>query len=118
MTAFADSEPAELGWGEVVPLSFMNSSALTTTATRHARLRARRVTYAHAATPPVVVWSMPSRRYKEEVAMVPELLTVGAAVFDFLDRLERRVVVVTSADLAHTHLASGPYGFSDAAEPF
>ena len=29
-----------------------------------------------------------------------------------------RTVVVISADLAHTHLKSGPYGFSTAAEPF
>ena len=25
---------------------------------------------------------------------------------------------IGSSDLAHTHLASGPYGYSDAAEPF
>lgn len=30
----------------------------------------------------------------------------------------QRVVVVISADLAHTHSADGPYGFSPHAEPF
>ena len=32
-------------------------------------------------------------------------------------RLARKQVLVSS-DLAHTHLASGPYGYSPAAEPF
>ena len=50
--------------------------------------------------------------------MVPELLSLGADVFAHLDALPQRVVVVVSSDLAHTHLASGPYGYSAAAEPF
>lgn len=32
--------------------------------------------------------------------------------------LQERVVVVISADLAHTHSADGPYGYSPAAQPF
>ena len=32
--------------------------------------------------------------------------------------MSERVLVVVSADLAHTHLASGPYGYSNASEPF
>ena len=32
--------------------------------------------------------------------------------------MTERVVVVISADLAHTHLSSGPYGYSNASEPF
>ena len=32
--------------------------------------------------------------------------------------MQERVVVVISADLAHTHLSSGPYGYSNASEPF
>jgi aromatic ring-opening dioxygenase LigB subunit len=35
-----------------------------------------------------------------------------------LEAMEIRVAVVVSADLAHTHLKSGPYGRSPAAEPF
>ena len=32
--------------------------------------------------------------------------------------MDERVAVVISADLAHTHLKSGPYGYSNASEPF
>ena len=32
--------------------------------------------------------------------------------------MTERVVVVISADLAHTHLSSGPYGYSNTSEPF
>lgn len=45
-------------------------------------------------------------------------LPTGGALFRYLDRISKRVVVIISADLAHTHLSSGPYGYSDAAEPF
>lgn len=32
--------------------------------------------------------------------------------------MSEKVVVVVSADLAHTHLKTGPYGYSNASEPF
>jgi len=32
--------------------------------------------------------------------------------------IQERVVVVISSDLAHTHQASGPNGYSPSAEPF
>jgi aromatic ring-opening dioxygenase LigB subunit len=65
----------------------------------------------------LVVLSQPLRRYTEAKSMRGELLTLGADLFELLDGLEETVVVV-SCDLAHTHLASGPYGYSPAAEPF
>ena len=42
----------------------------------------------------------------------------GADLYDFLEGLSERVVVIISADLAHTHLKDGPYGYSNASEPF
>lgn len=50
--------------------------------------------------------------------MIPELLKVGAHLRGLFDALPSRVAMVISSDLAHTHLASGPYGYSAAAEPF
>lgn len=44
--------------------------------------------------------------------------STGAGLFSILEPLKERVVIVISADLAHTHLASGPYGYSNASEPF
>lgn len=95
LLTFADSEPAALRWGEVVPLSFLARDGA-----------------------PTLVWSMPQRRYLEDVSMVPELIGLGAQLYDYLEALTERVVVVVSSDLAHTHLASGPYGYSATAEPF
>ena len=39
-------------------------------------------------------------------------------MFSIFRSMEERVVIVISADLAHTHLASGPYGYSNESEPF
>merc|ERR1711972_433302 len=67
----------------------------------------------------VLTWSMPERRYVQSGApMTAELLEIGAKLGQILEDLTLRVVVIISSDLAHTHLASGPYGFSEAAQPF
>lgn len=46
------------------------------------------------------------------------LIISGSSLFSILDSSSRRVIVVISADLAHTHSASGPYGYSNTSEPF
>ncbi|XP_021346048.1 uncharacterized protein LOC110445652 [Mizuhopecten yessoensis] len=66
----------------------------------------------------IIVMSQPSRRYTESVAMIPELLELGTQLYHYLRALNQTVVVIVSADLAHTHQKNGPYGYSDAAEPF
>jgi len=98
LLAFADSEPVALRWGEVVPMWFFKS--LLQNGSKAA------------------VLSIPTRRYTEDIAMIPGLLKLGASVGRMLEALDKRVAVVISSDLAHTHLASGPYGKSVAAEPF
>ena len=50
--------------------------------------------------------------------MTDELLALGAALGEQLEAMPQRVAVLVSSDLAHTHLASGPYGYSASAEPF
>ena len=40
--------------------------------------------------------------------MTDELLGVGRRLGAALEALDKRVAVVISSDLAHTHLASGP----------
>lgn len=105
MLGWADSEPFPLRWGEVVPLWFMRSYIANGTG-------------AGGAPPQGLVLSQPARRYNDSVAMVPELLSLGAALRASLDALQQTVVVIISADLAHTHEASGPYGYSPTAEPF
>ena len=43
---------------------------------------------------------------------------IGAELFSILEPLKEKVAIVISADMAHTHLTSGPYGYSNASEPF
>ncbi|XP_005112956.1 protein TTE1956 [Aplysia californica] len=90
------SEPFPLRWGEVIPFHFVP------------KLNCSKV----------AILSQPSRRYKYDVEMIPELLRLGAGLFDYLEKTRKRVVVIISADLAHTHQASGPYGYSNTSEPF
>ena len=57
-------------------------------------------------------------KLKVASSFVAAFLITGSSLFSLLEPLPLRVVVVISADLAHTHLASGPYGYSNASEPF
>eukprot|EP00045_Choanoeca_perplexa_P002723 m.26161 g.26161 ORF g.26161 m.26161 type:complete len:321 (+) comp11666_c0_seq1:27-989(+) len=101
LSSFADSEPVALRWGEVIPLSFLGNSVNNTNPVTK-----------------VAVMSVPTRRYTQDVAMIPELQQLGRTYAQLLHNSTRRVVVLVSSDLAHTHLASGPYGYSPTAEPF
>jgi aromatic ring-opening dioxygenase LigB subunit len=93
-----DADPFPLRWGEVIPLHFILPNTPLTK---------------------VMILSQPSRRYSDSVAMIPELLQLGRALQGYIQYdMSERVVVVISADLAHTHLHSGPYGYSNASEPF
>ena len=65
-----------------------------------------------------IFMSHPSRRYTNSVAMLTELQTLGSRLYDLLDAMDARVTVIVSADLAHTHDADGPYGYSPSAQPF
>lgn len=93
----SEDVPFPLRWGEVVPLYFTKGT----------------LSYSK-----VIVLSQPSRRYTDSVQMIPELTHLGKNMFKILDLQTDRAVMIISADLAHTHLKSGPYGFSTAAEPF
>ncbi len=47
-----------------------------------------------------------------------ELVEFGSVLFKILDEYDRRVSMVFSADMAHTHAADGPYGYSPAAKVY
>ena len=87
--------PFPLAWGEVIPLYFIQPTVT-----------------------PVVILSQPSRRYYNSVIMIPELLSLGASLANHLEQLKEQVVVVISGDLAHKHLASGPFGYSNQSDAF
>jgi len=101
LQGFGGSQPLPVSWGEILPLSFVNSSEAS-----------------GRQMPPVVILSVPYRRYNHSAEMVPEMLQLGAALAEELHQDSRRIAWITSADLAHTHLSSGPYGFCACAKPF
>lgn len=95
ITCFSPSVgEAPLRWGEVVPLWF---------------LREVQTKY--------IVMSQPLRRY-QPLDMTKELLMMGQSLYDFLQTSAKRVVVVVSGDLAHTHQDGLHYRYSSSAEPF
>ena len=102
LLSFADGEAQALRWGEVVPLKLVFDQYKELAAPLAGKT---------PELPSVVVWSVPSRRYTETDTMVGsgELTRLGLNLATALERLDERVVVLVSADLAHTHLASGPY---------
>jgi len=97
IVSFTASADAPLRWGEVVPLWFLRT--LT-------------------KKPKFVLLSQPLRRLEFVEDLVPETLTLGNDLRLFFDNLDKRVVVIISADMGHTHQKDGPYGFSDVAAPF
>ncbi|MFX1253263.1 MAG: hypothetical protein ACFFCZ_16765 [Promethearchaeota archaeon] len=97
ITTYSAGLEAPLRWGEVVPLWFLKDLPFK---------------------PKYLIMSQPSRRYEQAVDMIPELIDLGKVLKNYFDLLEKKVVVIISADLAHTHSASGPYKYSEIAEPF
>ncbi|KAH3760898.1 hypothetical protein Pelo_7300 [Pelomyxa schiedti] len=106
MTAFGSDSSFPLHAGEIIPLWFERVEVIDASA--------------GLPTTPcgVVVISQPTRRLTDPVGMIPELLTLGNSLYDSLRASPLRVVVIISGDLAHTHDATGPYGYSPTAEPF
>jgi aromatic ring-opening dioxygenase LigB subunit len=49
------------------------------------------------------ILSMPTRRLDNPAIMLTELITLGHSIREFIDIQTKRIVVVASADLAHTH---------------
>ncbi|NHJ39102.1 MAG: hypothetical protein FK731_03645 [Asgard group archaeon] len=95
IASYAPSMEIPLRWGEAVPLWFLKDL--------HAKF---------------VIMSQPLKRIEMAKDMIPETLTLGNDLRLFFEKLKRRVVVIISADLAHTHLKDGPYGYNEAASDF
>jgi len=95
ITSLRSVDPIALGWGEIIAIKFFENYGGK-----------------------LVILSIPSRRTPQIISMIPELRRLGSFFYDYLDNIPQRVMVVVSSDLAHTHLACGPYGYSPTAEPF
>jgi aromatic ring-opening dioxygenase LigB subunit len=84
-----------LRWGEAVPLWFLKDIPAN-----------------------FIIMSQPVKRLDEAKELIPETLTLGNDLRLFFENLPQRIVVIISADLAHTHQKDGPYGFDEAASIF
>jgi len=93
LAAYTPSVDIKLRWGEAVPLWF---------------LRDVPVKY--------ILMSQPLKRLENAREMIPETLTLGNDLRLFFNKLKKRIIVIISADLSHTHQENGPYGYSEQAK--
>lgn len=93
--AYARGVPAPLRWGEVVPLWFLKDIPCS-----------------------YQIMSIPSRRYDQAKEMIPELQKIGKDIYEYLTKVANNVVLIISADLAHTHMNNDPFEFHEDAAIF
>lgn len=97
ISAYAMSVNAPLRWGEAVPLWFLKDLS---------------------SNPEYIILSQPLRRLKQSKELIPETITLGNDLRLFFEAIKKRVIVIISADLGHTHNTEGPFGFAKEAEIF
>jgi aromatic ring-opening dioxygenase LigB subunit len=92
--SYAQSVPIYIRWGEAVPLWFLR----------------------HQTRNRYVFLSQPQKRYLNSSDFVKETKIMGEQIGKFIDLNEKSIIVIVSADLAHTHQKEGPYGYYKHAE--
>ncbi|MHA1737049.1 MAG: hypothetical protein ACTSXA_05330 [Candidatus Heimdallarchaeota archaeon] len=97
VVTYTASVDAPLRWGEVVPLWFIRNLS---------------------KKPKFILLSQPLRRLEDAEELVPETLTLGNDLRLFFEKLNKKVVILISADMGHTHHKEGPYGYHEMAEQF
>ncbi|MFX0018981.1 MAG: hypothetical protein ACFFBT_07045 [Promethearchaeota archaeon] len=97
ISAYSTNVHAPLRWGEAVPLWFLRDLS---------------------SNPEFIILSQTLRRLEKAKEMIPETIALGNNLSLFFESIKKRVVVIISADLGHTHKAEGPYGFAEEAETF
>ncbi len=120
LMSFQGNAPFGLRWGEVFPLAFLQNrgdpiASLTTDsvcasqkeATTGAQPRCEKSNHESDKSDRfrfrAAIMSMPTRRIEDPASMLDELLSLGSIIRNFIDNQPERVVVIASADLAHTH---------------
>jgi aromatic ring-opening dioxygenase LigB subunit len=101
-----------LYWGEIIPLLLLQQSKQGGMSMSHKHNQQQRNKISSRPYQPLI-WTFPHRRYQYSPEMVPELLKMGAQIMSWIQQRRERIAVVISGDLSHTHLAKGPYGYSN-----
>ena len=71
---------------------------------------------------PTLILSFPARRINHAVEMSPQLQEIGFSLYRLFNThhyfQQKRVLWIASADLAHSHVPWGPYGYNPAANRY
>ncbi len=94
ITAFSQGVSIPLRWGESVPLWFLKD----------------------LKTIKYCIISQPQKRFEPSSEFLDEVTLLGNIMKNFISSHQKNIVVIISADLAHTHLEEGPYGYYPLAE--
>ncbi|OLS26160.1 MAG: hypothetical protein HeimC2_16520 [Candidatus Heimdallarchaeota archaeon LC_2] len=88
--------PLTLAWGETVPLYYLPKDCKSK----------------------IVIIGIPRSRHEKINEIQDELCVLGQSIVDFCLKLKKKVSIIFSGDLSHTHLETGPYGFHESSKEF
>jgi hypothetical protein len=108
--SYNEEAPIPLNWGEIIPLLLLPTASVSADSFSAPLLSKNPVL--------PLIWTFPQRRYDHSVEMVPELLNIGADIMEWAEERPEKIAILVSGDLSHTHLSSGPYGYSAASGPY
>lgn len=91
IVSYSEDEVAPLRWAEVIPLWFVS-------------IPYKNYTLHPIPFPKCIIISIPRKRLQESPGMVNDLLLFGDEIYKFCLSLEAKVAIITSGDLAHTHV--------------
>ncbi|MFX1297128.1 MAG: hypothetical protein ACFFD2_20030 [Promethearchaeota archaeon] len=97
ISAYSMSVNVPIRWGEAVPLWFLRNLS---------------------SNPECIILSQTLRRLEQTKELILETISLGNDLRLFFEAIEKRVVIIISADLSHTHDPEGPFGFAEEAETF
>ena len=87
--------PLTLAWGETVPLYYLPEIGAK-----------------------ILVIGIPRSRHTDIQGIQGSLRNLADVILDFGQKLDKKVALVFSGDLSHTHIEAGPYGFHESSKPF
>jgi len=105
IVGYSDDMPIPIRWGEVIPIWFISQPYYN-------------YSIKPIALPKFVFLSLPRIRLTEPELLVNDCLKLGKEIFEYFNLLDKKVIVITSADLAHTHDKSRLNTVEDEADLF
>lgn len=85
-----------LAWGETVPLFYLPDGKSI----------------------PIIPIGVPRSRYDSLDKMQTDLDNIAKSLVDFSDNDNKKISIIISGDMSHTHIETGPYGFHETCTQF